>query len=71
MAVKGSKVTTNTCRSLSAVRNVCVSKSEDLCTLMPVCVNTGDVCLVHVGSLNLEVPVHVPGGGHGQGDVNG
>lgn len=38
---------------------------------MPVCVNTGDVCLVHVGSLNLEVLTHVPGGGHGQGDVNG
>ena len=38
---------------------------------MPADVNMGDVCVLLVGCLNREVPVHVPSGGHGQGDVNG
>lgn len=45
--VKGSKVTTNTCKSLSLVSNgICVTKSEDLCTFLPADVSMGDVYVV-------------------------
>lgn len=45
--------------------------TANTCTLVPADGRVGEVCRVSGGCPHREAPVHVPSGGHGQGDVKG